>query len=106
MQLTHTHRHTLLQREAYPVVGQLKSQLNEGVWADSALFDLPFAKFFKGENVDVHVVSQGLGHGQGAGDLLLTLRRTHASRSDQQGGAFNRCTVLLKERAMLLHRYK
>lgn len=46
----------LPQREAHPVVGQLKSHLNETIGADSTLFDLSFAKVSKGENMEVHVI--------------------------------------------------
>ncbi len=74
----HTHiLYVLLQWEAHPVVGQLKSHLNEGIWTDSTLLDLSFAKVSEDKNVEVHVVSQGLGDRQRLGDLLLALRQTH-----------------------------
>lgn len=46
----------LRQREAHPVVGQLKSHLNECIGTDSTLFDLSFAKVTKGEDMEVHII--------------------------------------------------
>lgn len=63
-------------REAHPVIGQLKSHLNEGIWTDSTLLDFSFAKILEGENVEVNVVSKRLGHCQRLGDLLITLQHT------------------------------
>lgn len=75
---THTHiLYVLLQRDAHPVVGQLKSHLDEGIWTDSTLLDRSFAKVSEDKDVEDHIVSQGLGHCQRLRYLLLTLRRTH-----------------------------
>lgn len=67
----------LLQGRDYPVVGQLQRDLNEGIWVDSTLLDLCFAKVSEDNNVHVHIISEGLSHLQGLSDLLLTLREKH-----------------------------
>lgn len=71
-----TTKYVPLQREEYPVVGQLKRNLNKGIRVDSTLLDLWFAEVSEDDNVHVHIVSKGLGHCQRLGDLLLTLRET------------------------------
>lgn len=65
-----------LQWNTHPEVGQLKSHLNEAVWTDSTLLDFSFAKFLEGENMEVHIISQRLGHSQRLSDLLFTLSHT------------------------------
>jgi len=74
----------LLQREAHPVVRQLKSHLNEGVGTDSTLLDPSFGKGSVGEDVELHVIGQGLGDRQRLGDLLLALREANPNTEHQQ----------------------
>ncbi len=68
----------------HPVVGQLKSHLNEGIWTDSTLLDLSFAKVLKAKNMEVHIIGQGLGYCQRLRDLLLTLKQTQSNSDHKQ----------------------
>lgn len=67
----------MLQGRDYPVVGQLQCNLNEGIWVDSTLLDLCFAKVSEDNNVHAHIISEVLGQRQGLANLLLTLREKH-----------------------------
>ena len=58
---------------SHPEVCELKGDLNEGVGANAALLDEALAKVTEGDDVAVHVVSQGRGYIQRAVDDVLAL---------------------------------
>ena len=68
----------------HPVVGQLQSQLDEGVRADPALLHPALPKLLVGEHVEVHVISQSLRNLQRPAHLLLALGHTHTQYSSQE----------------------
>lgn len=60
----------------HPEVGQLQSDLDEGVRAGPTLLDQTFPEVTEGDDVRVHILRQLPGHGQGALDDLLALRQS------------------------------
>ena len=63
----------IINQSAYPVMGQLQGNLDEGIGTCAALLNQTFAKVVEGENVRVHVVGQSPGQCQRALDDLLAL---------------------------------
>lgn len=61
-------------------MGELQGNLDEGIWAGLALLDHPFTKLLERDNGHVHIISQGLSHGQGVGDHGLALDSIHREK--------------------------
>lgn len=72
-------------------MGQLQSELDEGIRAGAALLYLAFSKVIKRNNVGVHIISQILGNFEGVLNYLLALKE---DKKDTQCHLFLRNIIL------------
>lgn len=88
----------------YPVVGQLQGDLDEGIRTGAALLNQTLAKVIEGDDVGVHIVSQGLSHFQRAVDDFLALKeQTESLQTEPMTAHFmsNILTAFLLKKALI-----
>lgn len=88
----------------YPVVGQLQGDLDEGIRTGAALLNQTLAKVIEGDDVGVHIVSQGLSHFQRAVDDFLALKEQTESLQTEPMTAYfmsNILTAFLLKKALI-----
>lgn len=88
----------------YPVVGQLQGDLDEGIRTGAALLNQTLAKVIEGDDVGVHIVSQGLSDFQRALDDFLALtEQTESLQTEPMTVYFmsNILTAFLLKKALI-----